>query len=291
MGIVGAALLAIGGVLAFSGANIPLGIALIAAGAVTLVTVTALAWNDLPSDVKASISSILAIVGAATIVLGIILCVTGVGIPLGIALILAGVTSLVTAAAINWDFLKTKIADVWKGIVAWFKQNVAPIFTADWWANLFKSIANGLISILNGALGLADNFVNSILGGLANIAGTFGIDLQYTPQTSMRIPYLAQGAVIPPNRKFAAVLGDQRNGRNLEAPESLIRQIVREESGGLDASTLQQVIAMAISQTTQQSGGDVTLVLRVGNEELAQAVSRGNASLARRGVLKPEFAI
>lgn len=46
------------------------------------------------------------------------------------------------------------------------------------------------------------------------------------------IPQLATGAVIPPNRRFTAVLGDQRNGMNLEAPEGLIRKIVREESGG-----------------------------------------------------------
>lgn len=45
------------------------------------------------------------------------------------------------------------------------------------------------------------------------------------------IPALATGAVIPPNGEFLAVLGDQKHGRNLEAPESLIRQIVREESG------------------------------------------------------------
>ncbi len=45
------------------------------------------------------------------------------------------------------------------------------------------------------------------------------------------MPYLATGAVIPPNAPFAAVLGDQRHGQNLEAPESLIRKIVREEAG------------------------------------------------------------
>ncbi|MEO9300082.1 hypothetical protein, partial [Devosia alba] len=45
------------------------------------------------------------------------------------------------------------------------------------------------------------------------------------------IPYLASGAVIPPRSEFLAVLGDQKKGNNLEAPESLLRQIVREESG------------------------------------------------------------
>lgn len=46
-----------------------------------------------------------------------------------------------------------------------------------------------------------------------------------------QIPYLASGAVIPPNKEFLAVLGDQKQGNNIEAPESLIRRIVREESG------------------------------------------------------------
>jgi len=50
------------------------------------------------------------------------------------------------------------------------------------------------------------------------------------------VPYLASGAVIPPNAPFVAVLGDQRNGRNLEAPEDLIRQIIREESANVGGS-------------------------------------------------------
>lgn len=55
---------------------------------------------------------------------------------------------------------------------------------------------------------------------------------------SSGIPALATGAVIPPNGEFLAVLGDQRNGRNLEAPEGLLRQIVREEGGGGASGTL-----------------------------------------------------
>lgn len=51
------------------------------------------------------------------------------------------------------------------------------------------------------------------------------------PYSLREVPYLASGAVIPPNAPFTAVLGDQRHGTNLEAPESLIRKIVREEAG------------------------------------------------------------
>ena len=58
---------------------------------------------------------------------------------------------------------------------------------------------------------------------------TFGFNIGTI--TAPQIPLLATGAVIPPNAPFTAVLGDQRNGRNLETPENLLRQIVREESG------------------------------------------------------------
>ena len=47
----------------------------------------------------------------------------------------------------------------------------------------------------------------------------------------VKIPYLAQGAVIPPNAPFMAVLGDQRHGNNIETPEDLLRKVVREEAG------------------------------------------------------------
>ena len=55
-------------------------------------------------------------------------------------------------------------------------------------------------------------------------------------KTAQKIPYLATGAVIPPNAPFAAVLGDQKNGTNIETPEKLLRQIMREELGSKQAS-------------------------------------------------------
>lgn len=52
------------------------------------------------------------------------------------------------------------------------------------------------------------------------------------PLVNAPIPYLATGAVIPPNKEFMAVLGDQKHGNNIEAPESLLRKIIREEMRG-----------------------------------------------------------
>lgn len=55
--------------------------------------------------------------------------------------------------------------------------------------------------------------------------------------SSIKIPALAQGAVLPPNQPFAAILSDQRSGRNIETPEALMRQIVREETGSSGGNT------------------------------------------------------
>ena len=82
---------------------------------------------------------------------------------------------------------------------------------------------------------------------------------------------LAKGAVIPPNKKFLAVLGDQSHGRNLEAPEDLIRQIVREESGG-DNGRLAQLLETLIS---------VVEGIEVGDETIGRAAARYNRSASR----------
>lgn len=291
---VSAALLVLGAVLCFTGAALPLGVALLAAGAAGLVAAIALNWEKMPQETRDLISEIMVIVGGALLVLGIILVVTGVGIPLGIACILAGIGSMVAGVALNWDFFRDKLAEMWAGVCAWWDSNVAHVFTAQFWQDLWKSMVNGLIWAVNQGLGAFGGFVNSVSDGLSGLLSMAGVDWSWHVQMP-QIPYLAQGAVIPPNRKFMAVLGDQTSGNNLEAPESLIRQIVREESG-VDSSDLawavQQGVAMALMQvlpSMQGSGdGDVTMVLQVGSEELARATEKGRASLLWKGEIKPE---
>ena len=111
--IVSIALLDIGSVIAFSGANLALGIALMAAGAVGLANSITLLWNALPDRVKNTISIITAIVSVALLVLGIVLCATGVALPLGVALIAAGAVGLVTVAALNKDASANWISEAW----------------------------------------------------------------------------------------------------------------------------------------------------------------------------------
>mgnify|MGYP002768835204 CR=1 FL=1 len=119
--------------------------------------------------------------------------------------------------------------------------------------NLLSGISSGIRGINNILKDVIDK-VNSMVGNINNaISGiergfTFSYNVQLPNggrrwgNYSMRlprvstVPYLASGAVIPPRSEFLAVLGDQKNGRNLEAPEDLLRQIVREEAGGNQGS-------------------------------------------------------
>ena len=109
---VSAALLVLGACLTFTGAAIPLGIALLVLGAVGIVATAKIGWNTMSDKVKNTLSIIMAALSAALLVIGIILCVTGVGIPLGVALIVLGAAGLATAIAVNWDWVKDKINTV-----------------------------------------------------------------------------------------------------------------------------------------------------------------------------------
>ena len=114
--IAGAASIAIGMILAFTGVATPLGVGLILAGAAALGTAVALNWETLTNKLKGVTTKILAIAGAAALAIGIILCFTGVGIPLGVGLILSGAAALGTAVAINWETIKEKIKVVFTKI-------------------------------------------------------------------------------------------------------------------------------------------------------------------------------
>lgn len=153
-----------------------------------------------------------------------------------------------------WDKIKDKTSRTWESVTTFVSTKVEAIKTAitdkfnaarDAVKSAFERIVdfikkpiNKAISIVNSAVGM----INSAIGGIES-AFSFGPWTVPTPFGSKTIgfhatfprigtiPYLASGAVIPPRSEFLAVLGDQKKGNNLEAPESLLRQIVREESG------------------------------------------------------------
>lgn len=111
-GIVSGAFLALGAVLAFSGKNVPLGIALMALGATTLATAAALNWNGLSDEVKNVIAVITAVLSVAFLAVGAALAFTGTNIPLGLALMGAGAVTMGTAIVPNWKALSDNIRKI-----------------------------------------------------------------------------------------------------------------------------------------------------------------------------------
>lgn len=137
----------------------------------------------------------------------------------------------------NWN-------KAWEGIKKFFEG----IWNAIW--GIVKGVVNLIIDGINmlwtGIYNAIKAIVNSV-GGIAGAIGSlFGQDWHFSmPEKPPLIPKLAQGAVIPPNQEFLAVLGDQRRGNNIEAPEGLLRQLIREESGGSEVVLLLQAILEA----------------------------------------------
>lgn len=126
------------------------------------------------------------------------------------------------------SFFSDTFKKAWAGIVKVFSV-AGEIFNdiKDGILTAFKSIVNGIIKGLNSAIAVPFNGINTALRAIKNIKI---LDLQ--PFAGLRtisvpqIPYLAQGAVLPPNKPFMAVVGDQKHGTNIEAPLTTIQEAV-----------------------------------------------------------------
>nr|DAE89997.1 MAG TPA: minor tail protein [Caudoviricetes sp.] len=130
-----------------------------------------------------------------------------------------------------WDGVKQIFAGVWGTFAAIVKAPINAII------GFINSLLYAAQTMQNGIASALNSLNIDIPGWLQKLTGYSSIGFNVGYWSAPRIPYLAQGAVIPPNKEFMAVLGDQKNGNNIEAPESLIRRIVREESGNGNGGT------------------------------------------------------
>ena len=109
---VGAGVLVVGVILAFSGANIPLGIGLMLTGAAVLGAAAKLDWERMKKQLQGTLGKILAAVSAGLLVLGCVLTFSGANLPLGIGLMIAGAAGLAGVVAVNWDYIKDQLQGV-----------------------------------------------------------------------------------------------------------------------------------------------------------------------------------
>lgn len=206
--IISGALLALGIILVCVNV-IPLGIGLIVAGAIGLATVVAANWDGIVNAMRGTVGKIMAIVGGALLVLGLILLFTGAGTPLGLGLILAGAVSLGTAVAFNWDSIVDAIKNVWQKIKNFWNSYIAPVFTAKFWKDLAIKCGNGLIAgfeaAINGIISGFESLINWVVGGLNKISidipdwvpglggKTFGINIAKAKLGRVSLPRFADG--------------------------------------------------------------------------------------------------
>lgn len=142
----------------------------------------------------------------------------------------------------------------------------------------FKAIVNGIIRGINTAISIPFNGINFAIGKIRGLE-----ILGMTPFSSLRdisvpeIPYLAKGAVLPANRPFLAMVGDQRHGTNVEAPLATIQEAVAAVMGDMAASSAagQEAIIGMLRQILE-----AILGIEIGDQVIGQAVARYNAKMA-----------
>ena len=162
--------------------------------------------------------------------------------------LITGIKAIVTAVFNNIKQTVGNVIEDIKTIFSGLIKFISGIFSGDFdkaWEgikDIFKGIWNTIIDLLNGAINIIIKGLNWLIKQMNKISfdvpswvpyvggKSIGVNISYISENVL--PHLAKGAVIPANDEFLAVLGDQTHGNNIEAPEGLIRKIVREESGG-----------------------------------------------------------
>ena len=279
----GMTLLAIGAVLCFSGANLPLGIGLMIAGAASIAASVAMNWNTASEKTKAAIKSLMGSIGVSLIAIGAVLCFSGANLPLGIGMMIAGGAVIAAASDLDWSALLTKLKEMWQNIKQWWNTSVSKFFTADYWKALGRRIIDGLLSGLKAAWESVKTWVanaiswfgkkfveaqNSIAksnsgrsGGFGARSGGFGSPSRAPSISRVSAPALARGAVIPPNKEFLAVLGDQKSGTNIETPLATMVEAFKQamaESGGGTTTVVVQLDGKEIARSTVKNINNMT---------------------------------
>ena len=175
--------------------------------------------------------------------------------------------------------------NAWKKILSGLITFLTGVFTGDWkkaWngvLDILKGVWNLIVGTVEGAINFIIDGINLLISALNKIhfevpdwvplvgGKSFGINI--TPVSRVSLPRLASGAVIPPNREFMAVLGDQKSGTNIETP----------------LATMVQAFKQAINETGGMGGRQITVVMQLDHRELGRAVyNLNNEETQRVGV-------
>ena len=307
------AFLAIGAVLAFSGVNIPLGLALLVGGATMMGTAIMPNWDNLSDSVRKKISMITTIIGGALLAVGAILALTGVALPLGLGLIAVGALSLGSSAALNWNFFTgaiKKVVSVIAGILGGSLMVLGVLLClsgvgiglglavlaaglslsyAAWTLDdnpitrFVRKMANTVIGIVNGVIDSINNMFHISFRGL-NLLGK-----EIIPAFDVRLVNLShirtfadggfpdEGQLFIARESGAEMVGSIR-GRTTVANND---QIVESVSSGV-----YRAVREAIGGTSG-SNKNITIVVQMDGKEMFRQVVKQNNDVVRQTGASP----
>lgn len=179
--------------------------------------------------------------------------------PIGIVIIAIGaLIAIIVLLVRHWDEVKEvafavweKIKETWSVVCDWFKSTVIDPLVDAWtvfkegFIKLWDGIVDGVKGAINSVIGFVNGMISAVVNGVnwvinalnklsweipdwvPEVGGkTFGFNIPTL--NAPQIPMLAQGAVLPANKPFLAMVGDQKNGTNIEAPLDTIKQALAE---------------------------------------------------------------
>lgn len=294
--VMSVAFLAVGAALTLSGANIPLGLGLLAAGAVTMGTAIMPNWGTLSETVQQKISSITTVVGGALLGVGAILALSGVALPLGLGLMAAGALSLGSAAALNWDSVLNSIKTVVSSITgilsgalivlgvmlclsgagiglglavlsaglslsyaAWTLDN-NPI------TRFVRQMANSIIGIVNSVIDAINNMFHISFKGLSLLGKQVipAFDVHLVNLSHIRTfedgGFVDQGQLFIAREAGAELVGNIGNHTAVANNDQIVEGITSGvKEGNSELISAMFAVASQVIQAVQENGGDIYL--------------------------------
>ena len=294
--VMSVAFLAVGAALTLSGANIPLGLGLLAAGAVTMGTAIMPNWGTLSETVQQKISSITTVVGGALLGVGAILALSGVALPLGLGLMAAGALSLGSAAALNWDSVLNSIKTVVSSITgilsgalivlgvmlclsgagiglglavlsaglslsyaAWTLDN-NPI------TRFVRQMANSIIGIVNSVIDAINNMFHISFKGLSLLGKQVipAFDVRLVNLSHIRTfadgGFVDQGQLFIAREAGAELVGNIGNHTAVANNDQIVEGITSGvKEGNSELISAMFAVASQVIQAVQENGGDIYL--------------------------------
>lgn len=259
---------ALAGGLAISFGKVGAGIGLVVAGAAMIIT----AFKDICDNGANLQNTLLLIAGILATGIGFTFLTKSV-LPLAIAGIAAILVAMMKLTGNLEEFAKNLKENILGGIVQFIKG----VFTGDL-EMAFEGVKKVAKGIVNGILIIVESFINNIIRGLNWLitkinsislkvpdwvpgVGGKGWSPHIGQMSSITLPRLATGAVIPPNKEFLAVLGDQKSGTNIETPLA--------------------TMVDAFKQAMAESGGTTTVVIQLDGKEIARSTVKNINNMTR----------